>query len=278
VIALIEGTGGIAEHRHVFVAIQEAMADCGIDLLLGEIDQLTSARGKPALDGTPIDVVLRYFAAGQLLDDPAGRSQLEMVMRAHADGKVAVFAPLEGSLFASKGSLGMLHEPRWRRSLSERDLEVIDRIVPWTRVVGASAGLSAADHDQLIDESRVRRESLILKPGIGYGGAGVVLGREVSDNTWCDALAAATEQDHVVQELVVPAAEPVFNTDTGQLEDWRANWGIFVDSGGYGGAFVRALKAGDGSVISYSNPGTRGACVFTYPGDQAGGSGPDFSA
>jgi hypothetical protein len=72
----------------------------------------------------------------------------------------------------------------------------------------------------------------------------------------------------VVQEIVVPAAEPVYNPETEQVEDWRANWGIFVTDAGYGGAFVRALKPTDGSVISYSNPGTRGTCVFTHPGEE----------
>jgi hypothetical protein len=68
-----------------------------------------------------------------------------------------------------------------------------------------------------------------------------------------------------VQRIVTPASEPVCNPDTGALEDWRANWGIFTTGAGYAGAFVRALQIHDGSVISYSNPGTRGACVYTYP-------------
>jgi protein tyrosine phosphatase (PTP) superfamily phosphohydrolase (DUF442 family) len=57
----------------------------------------------------------------------------------------------------------------------------------------------------------------------------------------------------------------VCNPDNGALEDWRANWGIFATQAGYAGAFVRALQIDDGSVISYSNAGTRGACVYSYP-------------
>jgi hypothetical protein len=266
VVALLEGTGGLAEHEHVFVAIQEAMRRYGIDLLLGEVDRVTSRNGRLVLDGTPVDVVLRYFAAGQLLDDPAGRDALENIMRAHQTGGTILFTPLEGALFASKGSLALVHDPRLRQEFTPAERELVDRIVPWTRVVSAgSDAATASNRDELLDHCRAHRESLILKPGIGYGGVGAVLGREVSDREWSDTLAAVRDRDYVAQRIVTPASEPVCDPGTGELEDWRANWGIFATRAGYAGAFVRALQARDGSVISYSNAGTRGTCVFTYP-------------
>jgi len=67
-----------------------------------------------------------------------------------------------------------------------------------------------------------------------------------------------------VQERVQPALEPVVDAEDGVGRDWVANWGVFVDEEGYAGAFVRALRPEDGSVVSYSNPGTRGTCVFEY--------------
>ena len=262
VVALLEGPGGLKEHEHVFVAIQEAMHGHGIDLLLGEIDQVGFRNGKVMLDGIPVDVVLRYFAAGQLLDHPTGRDTLDMLMRAHHTGETVLFTPLESGLFASKTCLALVHDPRLREELTVAERELVDRIVPWTRVVGAGI---AIDRVELLDACRAQREALILKPGVGYGGVGAVLGREVSDREWSEILIAVKDQDYVVQRIVSAASEPVCNPDTAALEDWRANWGIFTTRAGYAGAFVRALQIHDGSVISYSNPGTRGACVYTYP-------------
>ena len=102
--------------------------------------------------------------------------------------------------------------------------------------------VTAADRDELLDSCRAHREELILKPGVGYGGVGAVLGREVSDREWSEILIAVKDQDYVVQRIVTPASEPVCNPDTGALEDWRANWGIFTTRAGYAGAFVRALQ------------------------------------
>jgi hypothetical protein len=262
VVALLEGPGGLKEHEHVFVAIQEAMRGHGIDLLLGEIDQVGFRNGKAMLDGIPVDVVLRYFAAGQLLDYPTSRGALDMLMRAHRTGDTVLFTPLESGLFASKTCLALVHDPHLREELTVAERELVDRIVPWTRMVGTGI---AADRLELLDACRAQREALILKPGVGYGGVGAVLGREVSDREWSEILIAVKDQDYVVQRIVSPASEPVCNPDTGVLEDWRANWGVFTTRAGYAGAFVRALQIHDGSVISYSNPGTRGACVYSYP-------------
>ncbi|HET7666134.1 MAG TPA: hypothetical protein VFK56_08705 [Mycobacterium sp.] len=262
VVALLEGPGGLKDHEHVFAAIQEAVQGHGIDLLLGEIDQVGFRNGKAVLDGIPVDVVLRYFTAGQLLDYPTGRSAMDMLMRAHRTGDTVLFTPLESGLFATKTSLALVHDPRLREEFTVAERELVDRIVPWTRVV--STGI-ATDRRELLDACRAQREALILKPGVGYGGVGAVLGREVSDREWSDTLIAIKDGDYVVQRIVSPASEPVCNPDTGAPEDWRANWGIFTTKAGYAGAFVRALKAHDGSVISYSNPGTRGAGVYTYP-------------
>jgi hypothetical protein len=258
VVALLEGPGGLNEHEHVFAAIQEAMGGHGIDLLLGEIDQVSYRNGKAMLDGVPVDVVLRYFAAGQLLDHPASRDTLDSLMRAHHAGRTVLFTPLESGLFASKSCLALVHDPRLREEFTVAERELVDRIVPWTRMVGAGS-------DELVDACRAQREELILKPGVGYGGVGAVLGRDVSDHEWSEILVAAKDQDYVVQRIVSPASEPVCNPDDGALEDWRANWGIFATQAGYAGAFVRALQIDGGSVISYSNAGTRGACVYSYP-------------
>lgn len=265
VVALVEATGALVAHEHVFLAIREALARYGIDLLLSEIDRVTSRNGKILVDGTPVDVVLRYFATGELLDDPAGRDALELLMKAHATGTTAVYTPLEAVLFASKAAFALLHDPRLREAFTTAERDLVDRIVPWTRVIGPGwDGAAPPDQAELVDRCRAERVSLILKPGVGYGGVGAVLGREVDDAAWAEALATADGADYVVQRIVTPATEPVCNPATGEIEDWRANWGIFATRAGYGGAFVRALQAHHGSVISYSNPGTRGTCVFTH--------------
>jgi len=265
VVALIEAPGALREHAHVFDAIKEAMERYGISLLLGELQQLSTRRGKLTLGGTPLDVVLRYYTAEQLLDYSAAAEDMEMIARAHSDGHTALYTSLECGLVESKANLALLHDPRHREAFSAAELELIDRIVPWTRAIGAGAGASADDRASLIEHLRAHRESLILKRGVGCGGAGALLGRELTDRAWADALDAIVGEDYIAQEVVVPAPEPVLDPTSGEIELWQANWGIFATDEGYGGAFVRALRERDGAIITYGNSGTRGTCVFTHP-------------
>jgi hypothetical protein len=271
VVGLIESNGGLAAHDHVFLAIQEAMSELGVRLLLGELHELGERNGKVTLRDNPLDVVLRYFVSGELVDDPAGQKTLDTVVRADEAGRTALFTPLIGGAFASKASLGLLHEPAVRATLSAGERAVVDRVVPWTRLLDTPPQLAgptpADDRAELIDRCRADRENLVLKPGVGYGGVGAVVGHEVTDEQWRRALSDRSIRDYVVQRRVRPATEPVVNTATGVVEDWVANWGIFVDPEGYAGGFVRALKPTDGAVVSYSNPGTRGTCVFTFPNE-----------
>lgn len=251
VIALVESTNGLAAHAHVFVAIQEAMRDQGITLLLGEIHELGERNGKLTLRGTPLDVVLRYFVAAELVDDPHADQHLDLILRAHDAGRTWLFTGLDGAVHASKGSLAMLHDPQVRATFSAREQQVVDRVVPWTRLVTPD----------LYEQCEAERDSLVLKPGVGYGGVGTVVGHAATDQQWAQALRRTG--DDVVQRRVRPRTEPVRDADTGDIKEWVANWGVFVDSAGYAGGFVRALKPTDGAVVSYSNSGTRGTCVFT---------------
>ena len=264
VIALVESTGGLAAHEHVFAAVREAMLDHGVDLMLGEIHELGERNGKITLRGAPVDVILRYFVASELVGDPDGKHMVDLLTRAHADGRTVLFTPLSGAAFASKGTLALLHDPHVRKAFTAAERVVVDRVVPWTRLLGAHRQ-EAGDHAELLDRCRADRENLVLKPGIGYSGVGTVVGHEATDEQWQQALRDSGSADHVVQRRVRAVGEPVVNSDTGAVEDWVANWGVFVDLDGYAGGFVRALKAVDGAVVSYSNSGTRGACVFTAP-------------
>lgn len=264
VVALVESTGGLASYRHVFAAIQEAMARYGVHLLLGEIQELGERNGKITLRGTEIDVLLRYFVASEIVDDPQALAVFDTVLRADEAGRTVLYTPLRGAVFASKGSLAMLHDPLVQATFSPAEQAVVDRVMPWTALLG-EARHSPAAHAELLDRCRDRREELVVKPGVGHGGVGTVIGHQVTDAVWRQALLEAAAGDHVVQERVRPATEAVVDAGTGAVHEWVANWGVFVDAEGYAGSFVRALKPGDGAVVAYSNPGTRGTCVFTAP-------------
>ncbi|MFD9244451.1 hypothetical protein ACFV0D_21465, partial [Streptomyces sp. NPDC059556] len=134
VVGLIEGRGGVGPYGRLMRATVEAMAEQGIDLRIGEIDEVrTRADGKLTLDGTPLDLVLRNFAASQLLDDPAGPDVAEPFFRAHQAGRTVLFTSLESGFYANKSALALLTDPRRRGAFDAGERALVDRVLPGRR-------------------------------------------------------------------------------------------------------------------------------------------------
>lgn len=185
---------------------------------------------------------------------------MEPVFRAHEEGAVVLWTP--SNMFSNKGTLAMLCEFAQDASVfSAPERAVIDRVLPWSRMLGRPGAGSDAD---LIEECMRRREQLVFKPTGLFGGQGVLIGREVDEHAWRDALAASAEAGSLVQEVVRPNVERVIDPGTGALSDWYALWAAFMTPSGLSGAGVRAVPLGGTTVITMTNnPNVRNTCIFT---------------
>jgi uncharacterized circularly permuted ATP-grasp superfamily protein len=61
------------------------------------------------------------------------------------------------------------------------------------------------------------KDQLVLKPNDEYGGKGIVLGWEVGDAAWAEALRTALEEPYIVQERVSLPSEPYPSVVDGRL-------------------------------------------------------------
>jgi hypothetical protein len=260
VVALLEGPGGMARYGGAWRAFQELMRRQGLaDLMLGEVQEVRERAGGLYLRDRRVDVVMRCFAVDQILADPAGEKLVEPVFRAHENGSAVLWTPMESNLFGNKGCLAMLSDARNRHLFSKEEIDVVERVLPWTRAVYGDVP------DELIQDCQARRENLILKPNYRYGGSGIVAGWECDADDWANELTDAADYGFIVQERVVPRDEPVVDPQTGALERWQAAWGLFLTPNGYAGAYARALPADVSAVIGISaNPDTCTAGVFLH--------------
>ncbi|MFJ2742619.1 hypothetical protein ACIO3O_23465 [Streptomyces sp. NPDC087440] len=258
VVALVEGDGGLAPYLHLVRSFQEMIRGLGIDLLVGEIAQIGEKDGRILLDGTPVDVVLRYFSAAQVARAPGAAEAIEPILRAHEEGRVLLFTTFQSSLYANKGCLAMLSEARHQGSFTADENALIDRVLPWTRTLEAD----------LVEHCREHRERLIVKPRADFAGHGIHVGWELSDGDWQDVLKERAGQGFVVQERVVPRREPVIDPQSGRSEDWAAAWDVFLTPEGYAGSHIRALPHGDSAVVGMgANPACRTTGPFLVPSD-----------
>jgi hypothetical protein len=266
VVAVLEADGAIQPLMPLFASFQEMLGGFGLDVRLGEVSQVRCRNGKLFLDGTPIDAVLRYFTVNEICQDPSGEQAVEPVMQAHEAGGTVLMTTLKSLLFANKGCLALLSDPRWRGAFSREETAVIDRLLPWTRDLADQTVSVDGESVGTMDYCCEQRQRLILKPRNEYGGAGIVLGWETSHADWREALLTCRQHGYVVQERVVQRAEPVVDPDTGERQDWVAAWSTFLTPAGYAGAHIRALPAGHRGVIGRgANAATRVTGVFHHP-------------
>ncbi|HVK26592.1 MAG TPA: hypothetical protein VM677_35025, partial [Actinokineospora sp.] len=250
---------------------QEMLENLGVEVELGELADVGFAGGRVTVGGRPVDLVLRYFGVGEILDDPAGLAVVDRLVQADADGAVVLYTSLSGELFNNKTSLALLTDLRWSGRLTSDEATLVDTVLPWTR----SMTLGQVEVDgatvDLMEYCRQERGNLILKPGADFGGAGITAGWLVDDVTWKAALAEGSTQGAIVQRRVVPRAEPVLDPTTGVPQDWNAVWDCFLTPEGYAGSHIRALPTGGGAVIGMgASVEARTTGIFYYGAGSGG--------
>jgi hypothetical protein len=263
VVGFVEADGGLPECMHLALSFQEMMQGLGLDVVIGEISQVRSRAGRLFLHDKPVDVVLRYFSAEDIVSTPGGEEIVEPIFRAHEQGKAILWTNMRSRQVFSKGCLALLSDIRSREAFSSQERELIDTVLPWTR----SLTDDGADGRGIIEYCRDNRVNLILKPYGGYAGVGIIPGWEASDREWRDALQQVGRgRGYVVQHRVVPRPEPVFNPETGTVENWSAVWDAFLTPDGYAGSHIRARPAGDSAVINMgAHEAARTTGIFCYP-------------
>ncbi|GAB1646568.1 hypothetical protein [Krasilnikovia sp. MM14-A1259] len=262
VVALLEGTGGLTKYGDLCRSFAETMLSHGLDVRIGEVADVRTSRGKITLHGTPIDVILRNFSANQILrDDPRGEDLVAPLIAAHTAGTTLMFTTFESGLYSNKAALAMLSAAHAHDSFSPADRALLDRVLPWTRMLGTGPA-----HTETLAYCREHRAELIIKPTVGFGGADTVVGWEVDDDRWRSALTDCAGRGYIAQRRVTPVSEPVADPATGLTAQWNAVLGVFITDEGYAGTHVRAVPHEHGAVIALvGNPQARITGVFGQP-------------
>ncbi|WP_051732742.1 hypothetical protein [Kitasatospora phosalacinea] len=251
-----QGAAPGLEDAEAFLSWLGPMCDSGrrhgMDTVACTMDRLTNgADDDLLLDGRRVDAVFRLFLAH---DQPAGPG-LDALVRAVKAGRVAMHTPETTWLLSDKTTMAWLWQDR--DQLPDPDRELVERHVPWTALLPAGPEDGAADgtEDDTLRRALARRAELVLKPVGGYGGSGVVLGPETTDEQWRRALLRARREGrHVLQRHVRPDLLALDFADqrTGAVERAEVPFvlGPFMFGGAPSGVLVRHGVPGGGPVLN----------------------------
>jgi hypothetical protein len=163
-------------------------------------DDLRLVRGGVRLGDLPVDVVYRDLGYDDLgaLPEPSGR--LAGWLDRLAAGAVV---PGDAGEFSHKGLLECLTRSEYQAPFTPAERRFLRACVPWTRVLGAryTTGPDGRRVD-LPEYARGAARGLLIKPNLGSGGTGILLGREAPPARWDARIARALREPGawVVQE------------------------------------------------------------------------------
>jgi hypothetical protein len=243
------------------------LARYGLTAVACHLGELSYSGGRVWLGSRPVDVVYRVFLIKDLLRPEAG-DLAGPLLRAAGHGEVRLFAPMDAEVYGSKGALALLSDEANRNLFTAAELDRLDRILPWTRMVRPGpVTVDSGGEADMAEYARAEREHLVLKPTALHSGAGVIQGWLTSPDEWRDRLAAAMDGPYVLQRRIRPLAEPF--PAAGGPEPWVLWWGAFLGAPGYGGAIVRGSTNPDAGIKSMPH-GSTGTCCFHQPEPRPG--------
>ena len=241
------------------------LAKLGLDLVPCHLGHLSVHDHRVWLDQRPVDVIYRVFMIENLLE-PDGPALIDPILQSAERGEVKIFTPMHSQLYSSKGALALLSDEANRDLCTPAELDSMDRLLPWTRMLRPGPVTVGGEQADLLDYATGHRADLILKPTARHGGLGIVTGWRTGAEDWDRHLRAALGGPFVLQRRVRPEPE-VFPGDGG-LEPWVLTWGAYLGHRGYGGMWVRGEANPNTGGVNMAT-GAFATCCFHEPAGTA---------
>jgi hypothetical protein len=240
-----------------FEILKSRFEKMGVPVVLADPRDLEFNGKTLTAHGKTIDLLYRRV----LINDIVARPQeCAALVRAYEANALCVANTFRCKIPHVKAFFAVLTDERNARLFSHDERELVRQHIPWTRVVADVSTSHYGEPIELLAFIRKERENLVLKPSDEYGGTGVTLGWEISEQAWDatieKAVAAARAGDAgcwIVQERI-PIRREVFPyiTQQGSVEfkDMLVDFAPYLFRGKLAGFLTRLSATGLANVTS----------------------------
>ncbi len=188
-----------------FVLFRDYFVRQGLDCVIADPRHTEYRDGKLWAEGGPVDLIYKRVLISELIER-GGMDQ--PVVRAVRDRAACLVNPFRCKILHKKASLAVLSDERNHHLLDAGARAAVLAHVPWTRVVEERTTVRDGRTVDLLESVVKEKDRFVLKPNDEYGGKGIVLGWEVDQAAWEDALRTALAEPYIVQERVALPSEP----------------------------------------------------------------------
>jgi uncharacterized circularly permuted ATP-grasp superfamily protein len=173
-----------------------------------------------------IDLIYKRVLCSELIQEMGINNPIVQAIR---DRAVFMTNSFSAKLLAKKASFALLSDEQNSYLFDAAQQAAINAHIPWTRRVAERKTVYQGKEVDLLPFVSEHRDQFVVKPNDEYGGKGVVLGWEASQEEWDASLQLGLSESLVIQERV----DPIY-TDFPAWIDNRLNISErFVDANPY---------------------------------------------
>jgi hypothetical protein len=242
-----------------FELFKEFFEANGYPAIICSPDELEFKDNRLRFGDFDIDIVYKRLLVNEYLPIIDTAPALLEAYRQHS---VCLVNSFRSKLIHKKALFAVLTDARRSALFTEDEIKVINKHVPWTRVVRGEKSDYKGQQIDLLEFILANNERLVLKPNDDYGGHGITIGWNSSPETWSHALDEALKDgDYLVQERVPTAREtfPALSADGSiQFAEQLVDLDPLLFNGKLGSAFTRL------SFTELANVTSGGGMVPTY--------------
>ncbi|MEK4567027.1 hypothetical protein MKX54_20335 [Alkalihalobacillus sp. FSL R5-0424] len=217
----------------------------GYNVIICNQREFTTENDKLYHDNIRIDVVFRVFPSDDAFKYP---EELTSIYEAYSKGNLILISGVHTELYANKAIFALLSDPTYKEHFSKNEIDVIDRCIPWTRIL--------KKEKDLLKYVICSKDQIVIKPSLGYGGIDIHLGWNYESQQWIDLIETLLLSDelYILQEKVTPMIEkmPEIKNEKITFNEVINNWGIYSFDNELAGGVIRGLAVEKHGIINAS--------------------------
>ena len=242
-----------------FELFKEFFESNGYPAVICSPDELEFKDNRLRFGDFEIDIVYKRLLVNEYLPIIDTAPALLEAYRQHS---ICLVNSFRSKLIHKKALFAVLTDEKHSALFSADEVKVINKHVPWTRVVRDEGSDYKGQRIDLLNFILANNERLVLKPNDDYGGHGITIGWNSSPEAWSQALDEALKDgDYLVQERVPTAREtfPALTADGKiQFAEQLVDLDPLLFNGKLGSAFTRL------SFTELANVTSGGGMVPTF--------------
>jgi hypothetical protein len=202
-------------------------------VIFADFPHLTIEKNRIFCDGKPIHILLEWY-----------HGQIPMnVLYVALLGNAVIFNGPITTLLTNKLNLALLSEHEDSEIFTPEERKIIKNHIPWTRRIVPGKVTFAGKTFDWEDFLRSHRTTLVIKPGLEYGGKGVAIGKYTPADQWETMVQQALRDETrnwIAQEFMETLPHVYQHGEEGYIQS-EVVWGLFVFGREYAGGFLRVI-------------------------------------